>query len=224
MTTSAASSARGRVPTGGAWLGFWIALRSAFVVLSSATLVGMVAAIPLAADWFGRAIQREDAPPQVGQMIDLWLDAADIFRPFSRVAGWSGIAIGLALVLSGWFLVLGREWARRAARALLVVEAVHSVATAVWMASLAMGPFGAWAERYQKLMAELMQASGSNRFTLPTQFQGGGLANVLAMGISEAVSLAITAVLFWFAGRPVAREWCRARTGRSSVASPGDRE
>lgn len=219
MTVPTTTSAAERTPTGGAWLGLGIAARAALSVAIGMTTLATAGGISVAVDFISRRVDPADRPPQLGKLFDVMLDGAAILAPYSRIAGASGVAIGAALFVAAALLVRGSETARRATRALLVVEAAHSIAAAAWLAVLACTTLAEWNDRYQSALAEVIEVLPGGGRQMPAVFRIEGWTNAVFYGVWGAVSAGVVLTLCWLAGRPFVREWCSARQTRSPVAS-----
>jgi hypothetical protein len=211
-------SARARVPTAGAWLGVGIAARGALGAIAHFVPLLLVAGIPLLVDLLDRQARAQEAPPEWARVTDLWLDLAQVLGPFARIAGGSGAMLGVVLFVAAVFLVRGSDVARRACRVLLVMHAAHSIAAAVWFASVATGPLAEWEERYAKAITDLQDVAPGIQENVFAAFRA--LQSMNAVGqVACAVSLAFDALLFWLAGRASARAWCDARKTRDAPAA-----
>ena len=216
MSLTDPPSARARVPTAGAWLGAGIAARGAFGAIAHFVPILLVAGIPLLVDLIDRNARAHEAPPEWARVTDLWLDLAQVLGPFARVAGGSGVMLGVVLFVAAVFLVRGSGFARRACRFLLVLHAAHSIAATVWLSSIAAGPLADWEERYAKALTELQDVMPGIQENVFAAFRA--LQSMHAVGtLSCAVSLAFDALLFWLAGRASARDWCAARKNRHAA-------
>ncbi len=212
-----------RVSTGGAWLGVAIAARAAAGAVAHFVPLLMVAGVPLVVDLFDRDARAQEVPPEFMHVTDLWLDLAQILGPYARAAGGAGVLVGVVLFVAAGFLVRGSNVARRTSRVLLVLQAAHSVAAAVWLSSLALGPLADWSERYAKAITELQDALPGLENRFPGAFREAQWLNVAAYALLCGLSLALDATLFWLAGRGFARDWCAARADRSADATGSDR-
>lgn len=212
-------SARARVSTAGAWLGAGISARGAFGAVAHFVPLLLVAGIPLLVDLWDRNARAQEAPPEWARVTDLWLDLAQILGQFARVAGGSGVMLGVVLFAAAVFLVRGSGAARQACRVLLVLHAAHSVAATVWLSSLAAGPLAEWEERYAKALTDLHDVMPGIQENVLAGFRALQSMDAVVRLLC-AVSLVFDALLFWLAGRAGAREWCAAR-GKRHAADAG---
>jgi len=221
MTAAPAPAPQRPVGPGGAWLSFAVACWAGLTFLSSFAVVVGVAAVPLFVDVVDRSVARRvpsaEVPPEFGRVLDLGLDAAELVRPWAQVTGWSGVAIGLLLFGAAVAFGRGSEGGRRAARALLVLVALHGIAATAWLVVLGTKELAGWAERWQETIADLQEAtrSGGPRVVFP---QLSVEVQAAVQVLSSLTGLVVTGVLIWLAGRPFARAWCAARSGRSPIA------
>ena len=218
MTVPPPIRAAQHTPTGGAWLGVGIAARAAMSVATAMTTLATAAGIAVAVDFFSSMGDPADRPPQAGKLFDVMLDGAAILAPYARIAGGSGVVIGVALFVAAAMVVRGSETGRRAARALLVVEAAHSIAAAAWIAVLSCTTLARWNERYQAAVAEFVEVLPGGARRMPLVFRIEGWTNAVFYGAWGIVSASVVLTLCWLAGRPFAREWCAARGAKSPVA------
>jgi hypothetical protein len=221
MTAATPARTLPPAPNGGAWLGLGIAARAALSVATASATLATAAGLTLAVDGLGTVGRSEERPPEWGRLLDVLLDGAAILAPYSRIAGLTGIAVGVALFVAAAMLVGGSETARRATRVLLVVEAVHSAADAAWIAVLSCTTLVAWQVRYQQAVAEFLEASSGRRGGIPVLPHMNGWTGAVVCGVWGVVSAGVALVLWWLAGRAFARDWCAARERRSPVATSG---
>jgi hypothetical protein len=208
-------------PTGGAWLGLGIAARGAVGVLFSAAPMITVAFLSGITSFVDEEMRRRGGGavvPEATRLLDILSELGEAMRPMARFAGVTGVAIGIGLFVAGAALMRGSDTGRRAARVLLVFEAVQSVAAAVWSSILWCTRLADWYDRYQKAIADLAANQSGGRAAPMVQFHFPPMMNIASQAIGTFMSLAILGVLFWLAGRPFAREWCALRSGRYPVA------
>ena len=215
--------AAARVSKAGAWLGVGIGARAAFGAVVCFLPLLLVAGIPLFVELIDRNARAQEVPPEFVRVTDLWLDLAQILGPYARTVGGAGVLMGVVLFVASGFLVRGADLARKVARVLLVLSAAHSIVSAVWLSSLAVGPLAEWTQRYVKALSDLEDVVPGLESRLPPGFADSGWFNVASCVITCVVSLAIDGTLFWLAGRKFAREWCAARAARPPVATDADR-
>lgn len=221
MTASPLPAAPARASAGGAWLGLGIAVRAALCVMSGILGLVVLGVVPLAVDWIASQAERSEVPPEVFRTFDLLVEFTTVLEPYVHLAGGTAIGIGLLQFAAGVGMIAGNESWRRAARALLVADVVHSVAATAWLGVLWLGPLQDLNERYLKSVSELMESSHAPFRGTPMDFQASALLNLVSLGVSLVFSLAMAGVFFWLAGRPFARLWCEPRGRRSTVASGG---
>lgn len=208
-----------RVSTAGAWLGVGIGARAALGAAAHFVPLLFVAGIPLVVEVIDRNARAQEVPPEFVRVTDLWLDLTQILGPYARAAGGAGVLIGVMLFVASGFLVRGADLGRKAARVLLVAGAAHSIVAAVWLSSIAVGPFAEWTQRYVKALTELQDAIPGIEDRFPVGFAVPGWLNVASCVFTCVVSLALDGVIFWLAGRKFARDWCAARAVRRPAAA-----
>jgi hypothetical protein len=219
MTGPAYPASTERVSTSGAWLGLAIAVRASLCVMSGLAGLLVTAVVTLAIDWTGSLPEAGELPPEVGKLLDLVSELTGIFEPYALGAGGAAIAIGILMFAASIGVVAGNDRSRRAARALLGADMLHSVAASAWLVVLWLGPLGDWNARLLQAVTDVKEAVPGSEVSVPAGLQASTALNLLSMGVSLVFSLGIAAVLCWLAGRPFARRWCEARGGGWTVAT-----
>ena len=212
-------SAPARVSTGGAWLGVAIAARAAIGAVVHFTPLLVSAGIPLVVDVFDRNSRAQEVPRELARVTDLWLDFAQLLRPYAHAAGGTGVLLCLLLFVAAGFLVRGSNAGRQVSRGLLVVVAAHSIAATVWFSSLATGPLAEWAARHAKAWSELEDMMPGIEERFPAALREPWWLNVSVYWCACVLGLAFDAAFLWLAGKAFARDWCAARADRSATAA-----
>ncbi len=224
MTAPAYPVSTERVSTSGAWLGLGLAVRAALCVLSGIAGLVVTGLVTLLVDRLGRTRDVNDLPPEVGAMLGVLAELTTIFEPYARVAGGAAIGIGCLMFAASALLVAGSDRGRRAVRALLVADMLHSGAATAWLVVLWLGPLGDWHARLLQSVMDMNEAVPGSEISVPAGYQASTLLNLLSVGVSLVFSLGIAGVLYWLAGRPFARRWCEARGSGTAIATgPGPR-
>ena len=202
-----------------------VAARAAFGLVASLVPLVVTAALPLVVDRFDRAIERSaassDVPPQFAAAMDLLLELAALLRPFAQAVAASGAAIGVALFVAALMLLRRSDTGRRAARVLLVADALHSITAAAWLVVLVRSTLGAWNERYQATIGEVLDALPNHGARLPIDVRFQAWTHPAPWAAWCAAGVAACAALFWLAGRPAVRDWCSAGDRQSPIAPHG---
>ena len=205
--------------TGGAWLGVGVAVRAAFVVFTSVIILGTVALIPVLVDWVARTVEQQagstDVPPPFAKLLDLWLEMASILHPYAIAVGLCGACLGVVLFGAAFGLVRGSDLARRAARVLLVADAILTAGATAWIVHLSFTRLEEWTVRYLATFKEFTQAMPNGRVALTFDIEGAAWMNAAFYVLLAVIALAITGTLYWLAGKPFARDWCAARSSQS---------
>lgn len=206
------------VPTGegGAWLGLGVAARAALAIVGSLVPLMMVCGLWILLEQIDRKVSREGGwaavPPEGTQLVDLLAQGGDILRSYALLMGLSGAALGLLLFVAAVGLQRGSEFARRATRALLAADALHTFAGGAWVVVLTIRDLGPWMQSYQATTQRLMEMNGRGQAKFPMQ---GLMLPASMQAVPQVVMTLLSAgmalLLLWLAGRPFVRDWCRAR-------------
>jgi len=211
-----------RISTAGAWLGAFVATWAA---ATTTWHVAWLVATSFAPAFVNRAAdaaydQSAAVDPSFARLLDLTLVAARRLAAYSRVADASAVLIGFALFAAAFALVRGSDVGRRAARFLLALKLAHSLASAVWLAALWTADPDGLGRRMDALLAEAARQAptGTRAGDVVERFAAWTHGAPAFFAAAVVAGVGASAVSFWLAGRPFAREWCDAR-GRPPVAT-----